>query len=217
MTKSLLLPLASLWVSLPALALGGCMGTQNRGLESVHQPVVARQDFALDLQTRGDRLAPGETDRLAGWFDSMHLAYGDRVAIDDAGGYARGARADIGDVVARSGLLLSDNAPVTGAPVAPGTMRVVISRMTASVPGCPDYSRDSAHEFDSNTSSNFGCAINSNLAAMVANPADMVRGRDGGTSTDPRVSYRAIDAYRKATPTGAGGGKVEAAGVAGGK
>ena len=212
MTKSLLL-----LATLPALALGGCMGTQNRGLESVHQPVIARQDFALDLQTRGDRLASGEAERLSGWLDSMHLAYGDRVAVDDAGGYARGARADIGGVVARSGLLLSDDAPVTGAPVAPGTVRVVISRMHASVPNCPDQSRDASNEFDSNTSSNFGCAINSNLAAMVANPADMVRGRDGTTSTDPRVSYRAIDAYRRAVPTGAGGGKVESAGVAGGK
>ena len=29
---------------LPALLLAGCMGTENRGLESVHQPVVSRSD-----------------------------------------------------------------------------------------------------------------------------------------------------------------------------
>ena len=47
-----------------ALLLGGCMGTQNRGLESVHQPVVSRADYALDLGTAGDGLAPGEARRL---------------------------------------------------------------------------------------------------------------------------------------------------------
>lgn len=212
MTRSLLL----LAAALPALTLGGCMGTQNRGIESVHQPVVARHDYALDLATQGDGLAPGEAERLAGWFGSMHLGYGDRVSVDDSG-YARGARRDVGGIVARSGLLLSDDAPVTGAPVAPSTVRVVVSRLKADVPGCSDWSRDSAHEFESNTSSNYGCAVNSNVAAMVANPGDLVRGQGSTTGADPRVSYRAIDAYRKAQTTGNGGGRVEAAGTAGGK
>ncbi|HEX8485543.1 CpaD family pilus assembly protein [Sphingomonas sp.] len=208
MNKSLLLLAA-----LPALAVGGCMGTQNRGLETVHQPVVERKDYALDLATRGSNLAPGEAKRLEGWFGSLRLGYGDHVAIDDAGYGA--AHADVGAVVTRSGLLLSNDTPVTGAPIAPGTVRVVVSRMKASVPGCPDYSRDSAHEFDSNTSSNYGCAINSNIAAMIADPGDLVRGQASATGTDPRVSFRAIDAYRKAAPSGGGGGAVQAAGVGG--
>ena len=29
----------------PALLLGGCGGTMNRGLESVHQPIVSRTDY----------------------------------------------------------------------------------------------------------------------------------------------------------------------------
>lgn len=209
MTKHLLL------VALPALALAGCGGTTNRGLETVHQPVVARQDYALDLQTRGNGLAPGEAQRLAGWFGSVHLGYGDRVTVDDDG-YAGGAREDVAAAVARHGLLLADGGSGGGAPVAAGTLRVTISRMQASVPGCPDWSRDGSNEFDSNTSSNHGCAVNANLAAMVASPGDLVRGHDGNPLVDPRLSYRAIDAYRKAAPTGNGGGKVESAGVGGG-
>ena len=215
MTKSFLHSLG-LWAALPALMLGGCMGTENRGLETVHQPVVATQDYALDLQTRGDRLAPGETRRLADWFGTLRLGYGDRVAVDDGGGYARGARDDVAGVVARRGLLLADAASASDTPVAPSTVRVVVSRMTASVPGCPDWSRDGSNEFDSNTSSNHGCAVNPNLAAMVADPSDLVLGRSGSGLTDPRVNARAIDAYRKATPTGNGGGKVESAGATGG-
>ena len=197
--KSILAPLAS------ALLLAGCMGTENRGLESVHQPVVSRSDYALDLGVSGGALVPGEERRLAGWMTTMRLAYGDRVAIDDPAGEGLRAHDAVAAVVAGYGLLLSDDAPVTPATVTPGTIRVVVSRMRAAVPRCPDWSRDLTNEFESNTSSNYGCAVNRNLAAMVANPADLVRGAPGTETTDAAVSYKAIDTYRKKAPTGASG------------
>ena len=46
-------------------------------------------------------------------------------------------------------------------------------------------------------------------AAMVADPLDLISGRDPGTATDPAVSSKAIDAYRAAPPTGARGIKTE--------
>ncbi|WP_203308432.1 MULTISPECIES: CpaD family pilus assembly protein [Sphingomonas] len=195
--------LASLAV--PALMLGGCMGTQNRGVESVHQPVVDRTSYALDLATRGGALAPGEDYRLAGWMEGMHVGFGDRIAIDDPGGYAPTAHEQVAGVVARYGLLLSTDTPVTNAPVAQGAVRVIVSRMRASVPGCPDWSRDSSTELDQHTSSNFGCAVNSNLAAMVARPDDLVRGTEAGSVVDPALTSKAIDNYRKRTATGATG------------
>ncbi len=182
------------------------MGTQNRGLESVHQPVVARQDYSLDLDLSGDGLARGETQRLRAWLDAMRLHYGDKVAIDDPAGL-RGPLDDVARVVAGYGLMLADGAPITLAAVAPGTVRVVVSRMTASVPGCPDYTRDSSVEYNSNTSSNYGCATNTSLAAMVANPADLLHG-ESETGNDPTRSTRAIEAFRKAF--GAGGTAVAA-------
>nr|WP_267395220.1 MULTISPECIES: CpaD family pilus assembly protein [unclassified Sphingomonas] len=197
-------PLLLAALAAPALMLGGCMGTQNRGVESVHQPIVARADYALDLATRGTALAPGESRRLAGWMNVMHLGFGDKVAIDDPGYDSVRARDEVAGVVASYGLLLSDDAPITNAPVTAGTIRVVVSRMRAGTPGCPDWSRNAANEFDSNTSSNFGCAINANLAAMVARPEDLVHGRGGDTFIDTATSGKAIDAYRKATPTGNG-------------
>ena len=81
--------------------------------------------------------------------------------------------------------------------------------MRASVPGCPDHSRMTGIEFEGNTNSNYGCAVNSNLAAMIARPEDLVRGQPGAPTADPAVSYKAIDQLRKAPPTGAAGLKVE--------
>lgn len=198
-----------------ALLLGGCGGTKNRGLESVHQPVVARTDYVFDVATSGNALAAGEAQRLAGWMQSLKLGYGDHVAIDDPNAYGGpnnfggGIRDDVQAQAARYGLLVSDEAPVTGAPVMPGTVRVVISRVRATVPGCPDFSRTRQPEFESNTSSNQGCAINSNLAAMVANPIDLVVGQNGGETTDAFTASKAINNYRKAAPGAAAapGGK----------
>lgn len=191
-----------------ALALSAC-GTRNRGLESVHQPVVERGDYAFDVATDAEGLASGEANRLAGWMASLRLGYGDRVAVDANGVNDGALRDDVAAEAARYGLLVSDEVPITTGAIAPGTARVIVSRMRASVPGCPDHSRTTGIEFEGNTNSNYGCAVNSNLAAMVARPEDLVRGQPGAPSSDPAVSFKAIDTLRKAPPTGAGGLKAE--------
>jgi pilus assembly protein CpaD len=192
-----------LLLALPALLTAAC-GTENRGLESVHQPVVSRADYALDLEAADGRLAPGEAVRLDGWLRTMRVGFGDRVAVDGDEARGAGARHDVAGVIARFGLLLADDAPVTAAPLTPGTLRIVVSRMRAGVPGCSDWSRNVVDEFAGNSHSNFGCATNSNLAAMVANPADLVRGAERDGTADPQVVFRSVDNYRKAPPTGAG-------------
>jgi len=196
----------------PALLLGGC-GTYNGGVDSVYQPVVERTDYVLDVQTSGYGLAPGEPQRLAGWLDAMRLGYGDRIAIDGDDG---SAREEVAAQANRYGLVLSDRAPVTMGNIAPGTIRVVVTRTSASVPNCPDYSRTYQPDYQASTTSNFGCAANSNLAAMVANPTDLVRGQPGSDTTDPATATKAIKALRQATPTGSGGTAVKTESTGGG-
>ena len=205
--QSLLLP-----ALVPALLMGGCMGTQNRGLESVHQPVVARADYLLDLRTTGYSLAPGESARLNAWLATMRLRYGDKVAVDDPSGY-RGVRDDVARVVATFGLLVGDEHPATTVPAAPGSVRVIVSRMQASVPGCPDWARDSSVEYNSNTSSNYGCATNASLAAMIARPEDLIHG-EGQSGADPVRAAKAIDALNKGALSGSSGAAASSSGGA---
>jgi pilus assembly protein CpaD len=197
-----------LFLALPALALSAC-ASDNRGMESVHQPIVNRTDYVLDLNTAGYGLAAGEQQRLAGWMNSLRLGYGDRVYLDEGEGYGSGARDAVAAETARYGMLLGDVPPVTPGAITPGTVRVVVTRMTASVPECPDFRGYDQPNFNARTSSNFGCATNANLAAMIANPADLVRGQPGAEPTDSAVAVKAIDTYRRATPTGASGLKSE--------
>ncbi|AXB76206.1 pilus assembly protein CpaD [Novosphingobium sp. P6W] len=190
-----------------ALALAGCGGIpSNRSMESVHQPVVERTDYTLDLTTgggNGSGLAYGEQGRLAGWFDAMGLKHGDRVYIDDpaASPATRGA---VEAVASRYGIFLSDETPQSAGYVAPGTARVFVTRFKATVAGCPDWSANSDANPTNGLSTNYGCATNANMAAMVANPEDLIHGaRDTGT-TVVMTSNKAIDAYRNAPTTGQG-------------
>lgn len=187
-----------------ATLLAGC-GTPNRGLESVHQPVVARAVYALDVQTGPAGIGPDEARRVIGWMDTLRIGYGDTIALDDPYGADRATRGDVAQIAARYGLLLSEEAPVTGSPVSPGTIRIVVSRAHASVPGCADWSRMNDPNFNAHTGSNYGCATNTNLAAMVANPTDLVRGAPGSGDYDAATGSRAINTMRAAVPTGNGG------------
>ncbi len=192
----------------PALTLGGC-GTVNRGVESIKQPVVTRTDYVFDAQVAGDQLAPGEAERVIGWLSAMKLRYGDQVAIDDPNPYGSRARAQVAAIIANQGMRLTNPAPITTAPMAAGTIRVVVSRASAAVPGCPDFTRSGSSEFEGSSTSNYGCATNASLAAMVANPMDLVRGQPGDDTVDTMQSSRAVGAYRKATPTGGGGQTIK--------
>ena len=184
-------------------APGELSATRNPSLYSVHQPVVQRTDFVLDLSTSGDNVPATELQRLDAWFASIDASYGDRIAIDEAQGYeSASVRRDIARVAAGYGLLLSDGAPVLNGAIPPGRVRVIASRATASVPSCPNWTED-ALESSSNTSSNFGCATNANLAAMIGNPDDLIVGQqDGSGLGSASVAGRAIRVYRDRVPTG---------------
>lgn len=195
---------AALALSL-SLGLGACGGVaDNPSLYSTKQPVVERTNFTLDVSTSGDGLSVSEQQRLVAWFDSMGLRYGDRVSVDDPANSA-GVHDAVSRLAGRYGLLVSEGAPPTAGYVNPGQARVVVSRTLASVPGCPDWSAKSDINFGNATYPNYGCAVNSNMAAMMANPEDLVRGQQGSGETVILSSNKAIDSYREAAPTGAQG------------
>jgi pilus assembly protein CpaD len=179
---------------------GSAREVQNRSLSSVNQPVVERTDYVLDVAAPSGNVSALERARLRAWFSSLGVGYGDRVFVDEPYGPA-GGTADVARVAAEYGLLLSPGAPLTGGDVPRGSLRVVVSRSVARVPGCPNW-RGSAT--GNATSPNYGCATNSNLAAMIADPSDLVLGQAGAISTDG-TGTKAIKLYRETPPTGAKG------------
>ncbi len=187
-------------------ALAACNTTQDiprKSVAAINVPVVTSADYVFDAAAPGGALAPGEADRLNGWFQGLGLGYGDSVYVD--AGYAGSARTQVAAIAGRYGMLVTPGAPVTAGAVQPGSVRVVVARRRAVVPGCPNWSGSELPDWDNKTSSNYGCAVNSNLAAMIANPEDLVHGREAGGVTDTLTATRAVEMYRSKPLTGAGG------------
>ena len=205
MTHNIKRSLTGVLAATAALGLVACAGMpDNRTLYSTKQPVVERASYTFDLATTVGGVPVGEQGRLDAWFQSLDLRHGDRVSIDD-GSANPAVREDIAAIAGRYGILLSDGAPVTSGFVQPGQARVVVTRSFASVPGCPDWSAGSDANYRNATYPNYGCSVNSNMAAMIANPEDLVSGQTGTGETVIVTSTKAIRAYREAEPTGAGG------------
>jgi pilus assembly protein CpaD len=171
-----------------------------RGVASVNVPVVTSANYVFDAAAPGGSLAGGESDRLNGWFQGLGLGYGDTIYVD--GPFEAPARAQVAAVAGRYGMMISPGAPVTAGPVQMGSVRVVVARRRAEVPNCPNWSRPADPDPMNRSMSTFGCGVNSNIAAMVANPEDLLHGREGNSAMDAATATRAIDLYRNKTPSG---------------
>ena len=93
-------------------------------------------------------------------------------------------------------MLLQPGAPVTAGAVPAGSVRVVVARRRAEVPGCPNWNTPAQPNYNNRTMSNFGCGVSTNLAAMVADPQDLIHGRAGDPASDAVAGAKAILMYR---------------------
>lgn len=192
---------------LAALSLAGCgAGSTNGSLYSVRQPVVERATFSLDVMAGADGFERAELARLSDWFDSLGTGRGDEVTVLGSG-HAPRTLGEIARIASRHGVVAEARSIDRGAAndVAPGHLRIVVRRSRAYVPGCPDWSDKSTVSLDNATSPGFGCAVNSNLAAMVANPDHLLAGVEAPATSDSMISSKAIAAHRETAPTGATG------------
>ena len=90
-----------------------------------------------------------------------------------------------------AGLVIDDNPKMVS-----DTVRLVVHRYQVTLPGCPDWSDRSGITHTNQPSGNWGCATAVNLGLMIANPGDLVYGRDGGPG-DGAAQVLGIQRYRK--------------------
>jgi pilus assembly protein CpaD len=175
----------------------------DRGVAAVNVPVVTTANFVFDASAPAGSLAPGEAERLNSWFSTLGLGYGDSIYVD--GGDAYAARNQVASIAGNYGMMVEAGAPVTAGAVAPGSVRVVVARRRAEVPGCPNWSVPSQPNIENRSMSNYGCGVNSALAAQVANPEDLLHGREAGAVGDAMTGAKAVIMYRRQAPTGTEG------------
>lgn len=126
-------------------------------------------------------LSSSERFHLDAFLEGLTLRRGDRFLVDtgDAGELdpLTQARASAISQRLRRHLPGVDALMFSGGAAPDGGARLVVGRYVAVPPNCPNWSRPSAANPGNLTDANFGCATTTNLSLMIADPADLVRGR----------------------------------------
>lgn len=160
----------------------------------------------------GARLTNGQRQRLDTFLARLESGYGDRfyvVAGRGRRGEPKEAAARLGErrrqaVMAFLELRRLRVLPIRiefgiDAPVGEA-VKVIVRRYVVTLPGCPDWTGRPGISYANTPSSNFGCATATNLGLMVADPGDIVAGRQPGLM-DGEFVARSIERYRKGETT----------------
>jgi pilus assembly protein CpaD len=118
-----------------------------------------------------------------------------------SGATSRTAITYFGERAASTGIS-RDKILVSTRDAANGDRRVDVNYIayTAHTEACGDWSEDEAFTMENHTSRNFGCAVQQNIAAMVADPRDLLGpGAMGPVDTNRRTTV--MDHYQKGEVT----------------
>ncbi|WP_299810223.1 CpaD family pilus assembly protein [uncultured Roseibium sp.] len=205
-------------VLLGCLVMAGCQGaqTQSQILASNdyrlrHPIVITEEPETLDLPIgRNTRRLYGPVEGTVTAFaiDSRRKGDGNVEILVPSGGANESAvhavTGNIRTALQRGGLGRSQISTRTYAvndPTADAPIRLSYARMQATAGPCGNWPKNIGGGFGENIEyENFGCATQSNLAAMVENPSDLLTPR-AMTPADQRRRAVVIENYRKGDVT----------------
>ncbi|MEL6743913.1 MAG: CpaD family pilus assembly protein [Pseudomonadota bacterium] len=202
-----------------ALALGGCanhssqhfaVGTTTDHYKTRHPIIIDEKEQTHDVPVARDSydLPLSHASAVEGFGDRFLTSASGRILVMIPQGSAnqRAARRIADKIVAtleKRGVpshrvqMVSYDAHQHGA-TAP--VRLSYSAIKASVDGCGKWNKDLAQSGENKNYHNFGCASQNNLAAMIANPADLL-GPRGMSSVDAARRENVIKDYRTGDST----------------
>lgn len=207
-------------VSLAVLALAGCRpdyeGTRVAGWSLIdpsqrHPIMVSQQPTTLSVKIgrAGTGLSPHERSRVIGFLERFKSAgiRNSRLVIEAPGGSANEvaamhAVAEIRHLVDEVGFdpsAVSVEAYHSGR-AGDAPVRLSYMRYVAEAPECGHWNTNLARSEYNLNYPNFGCANQANLAAQIANPADLI-GPRGRTAGSGERSHEVWEKYIKGEST----------------
>lgn len=208
---------ATIWLaSLSLLALGACATTHDKKADADPPPITPSERYSIQVEPTPMEVKLGvhEAGLSPNQADALHDFVGrwmqsDRAAITikaPEGGPAQAAvyRTVTGarDLLVAQGvdpeavrIVSYDAGADRAAPVVVGFVRY-----HARGPQCGRSWDDLAHDYQSDGYKEFGCSVTANIAAQIADPADLLHPRD----IDPPDATRretVLEKYRQGTTT----------------
>jgi pilus assembly protein CpaD len=158
------------------------------------QVQLASFDHDLYFAPGAKGLTSAQAARLAHFLNANEIGEGDSVTVE-VSGKSTLATAHKAAVMGELKQLGIEAASGKDPKLAVGTVRVHADHAVAIAPACPDWSKPEPDEPNNRTSSNYGCATEANLAAMIVNPADLVKPK-ADTTGDGAVLAKGVELYR---------------------
>ncbi|SCA55715.1 putative Flp pilus assembly protein CpaD [Candidatus Terasakiella magnetica] len=196
---------------LASLLLSGCQTVQDmQSQRQAREPVVTQVDsrFEVGFGYGSSQLSPSAREKIDSFIMKHEVSRNDDIVIAVAlqGGKISQKRAK---KVAAYFRTFGFKPQLRGSNKQEGlqAVQVNLSRYSVSVPNCPDWTDEPNSTYHNQVHSNFGCAQAANLALMIGNPRDLVRGRESSPA-QASVLSNAIIQYgqpRASTTSSTGG------------
>ncbi len=183
-----------------ALLLAACVppAAQWSGAEAPKEIKVEWVNFRHDVSFTSGQAAPSDFERarFQSFLAQMRMTPSSRVAVAAAEGPLAGPRAEaVRALLDEQRIESMSLARGSLSDLGQGSVAVIVGRYVATPPNCPDWRKPANQNFQNSPSSNFGCANAVNLALMVEDPADLLRGRPLGPG-DAAGLVHGIQRYR---------------------
>jgi pilus assembly protein CpaD len=206
MTMSILRPKAAAALLSTAIACAG-LGACGRGwpvedwqgpqLKAEPELQVTEYRHEVQFVPGSATLAPGSEQALRSFLGGIgrgHRVYVVAGAPDRSGLAARRSRA-VATLLASH--RVQSEARLADEELLPADAVAVITKQTVvALPECPNWSQPPNQGYDNQPMSNWSCATAVNFGMMLADPNDLVRGRDPGPADGEAVA-RSVENYRK--------------------
>ena len=192
------------------LAAGSCSAPSNDGSVAfddpiVNHPIAVEPSYqSLKLSYSAGALDPADAARFEAFISSYRQHGNGKIAINVPNGAGMQQQvAWLADRINEMGVG-RDQILIASRDASSGDNRVEINYVSyqARTDACGDWSEDLSYTLENKTAANFGCANQHNIAAMVADPRDLLdpRPMDGA---DARRRQTVIGNYEDGKPTGA--------------
>jgi len=164
---------------------------------------VTSRPHEIRLAVHASGLSPNQADALAGFVDEWREVEGGAITLQAPSGGPDGSAAFRTGEGARSFLISQGVSPsqirivgydAKGQAAAP--LLVGYLRSEATIPACGRSWTNIAHSAANEVQPNFGCAVVANMAAQIANPADL-NGPRASAPADAGRRAVVMDKYRK--------------------
>ncbi len=203
---------ASVTLALAALCLAACASAKSNpartaaNVDMLYPLKVSPQADKIALALHAEGLSPAQTQALRQLALRRKETEGGEVVVSVPRGGADPVLAEQGlravrDALVADGVAVQDiSSKPYDAADAKAPLVISYEALKAEVTACGKNWDDLTHTRDNEVYSTFGCSVNANMAAQIANPHDIVQARaEDPSSVDRRLSV--LDKYSKAIDT----------------